>query len=215
MPPRREESCADDWPRASDVTRAVVCLIVYLLLVLASMYVPARGRDSVSNALRILCATKFHSLRHIGAAEADYHVDCVLRISTSTAIGPSGRLIGIRIVALRRLRLAYIQRDPLAHRVSWRASTPPRMPLRRLPRLASPTRVSAGVQAARQFDWGAVGPASGSFADWRTAFSNFAIAVVHGPASTDVMLRSNATPTNKTATAGRFMISRDVLIPFC
>jgi hypothetical protein len=62
-------------------------------------------------------------------------------------------------------------------------------------------------------DWGAVGPASGLFADWRTAFSNFAIAVVHGPASTDVMLRSNATPTNKAATAGRFMITRDVLIP--
>jgi hypothetical protein len=64
-------------------------------------------------------------------------------------------------------------------------------------------------------DCGAVGPASGSFAEWRTAFSNLAIAVVHGPASTDVTPRSNATPTNKTATAGRFMTKRDVLIPFC
>src|SRR5258706_13582109 len=31
---------------------------------------------------------------------------------------------------------ACTRRDPLAHRVSWRASTPPRMPLQRVPRLA-------------------------------------------------------------------------------
>jgi hypothetical protein len=35
MQTRSEESCADDWPWASDVTRAVVCLIVGLLVVLA------------------------------------------------------------------------------------------------------------------------------------------------------------------------------------
>jgi hypothetical protein len=41
MQTRYEESRADNWPWASDVTRAVICLIVCLLLVLASMYVPA------------------------------------------------------------------------------------------------------------------------------------------------------------------------------
>jgi hypothetical protein len=41
MQTRCEESCADGWPWASDVTTAVVCLIVGLLVVLASIYVPA------------------------------------------------------------------------------------------------------------------------------------------------------------------------------
>ena len=38
MQPRCEESCADGWPWASDVTKAVVCLIVGLLVVLASIH---------------------------------------------------------------------------------------------------------------------------------------------------------------------------------
>jgi hypothetical protein len=35
------ESRADGWPWAPDVTRALVCLMVGLLLVLASLGVPA------------------------------------------------------------------------------------------------------------------------------------------------------------------------------
>jgi len=41
MQTRCEESYADGWPWASDVTRGLVCLIVGLLVVLASIYVPA------------------------------------------------------------------------------------------------------------------------------------------------------------------------------
>jgi len=41
MQTRCEESRAHRWPWASDVTRALVCFIVGLLLVLASVNVPA------------------------------------------------------------------------------------------------------------------------------------------------------------------------------
>src|SRR5262245_46112887 len=41
MQTRRDESLAHGWPWAPDVTRALVCLMVGLLLVLASVGVPA------------------------------------------------------------------------------------------------------------------------------------------------------------------------------
>jgi hypothetical protein len=41
MQTRCEESRAHGWPWACDVTRALICLIVTLLLVLASINVPA------------------------------------------------------------------------------------------------------------------------------------------------------------------------------
>ena len=41
MQTRRDESLAHGWPWAPDVTRALVCLMVGLLLVLASLSVPA------------------------------------------------------------------------------------------------------------------------------------------------------------------------------
>ena len=41
MQTRLEESRAHSWPWASDITRALVCLIVGLLLVLAAVTVPA------------------------------------------------------------------------------------------------------------------------------------------------------------------------------
>jgi len=41
MQTRCDQSRAEDWPWASDVTRTLVCLIVGLLLLLASVSVPA------------------------------------------------------------------------------------------------------------------------------------------------------------------------------
>jgi hypothetical protein len=41
MQTRRDESLAHGWPWAPDVTRALICLMVGLLLVLASLSVPA------------------------------------------------------------------------------------------------------------------------------------------------------------------------------
>jgi hypothetical protein len=41
MQTRCDESRAQGWPWASDVTRALVCLMVGLLLLLASVNVPA------------------------------------------------------------------------------------------------------------------------------------------------------------------------------
>jgi hypothetical protein len=156
---------------------------------------------------------QFNAAASMGRLTVNVHVDCVLRISTGTAIGVSGLLIGTRIVALRRRRLVCIRRDPLAHRVSRRPSTPPRMPLRRVPQLASPTRLSAGAQAARQLIGAPSVPPPDYLRTRARPFRIFAIAAVHGLASTDVALRSNATPTNKTAAAGRFVTTRDVLIP--
>jgi hypothetical protein len=133
-------------------------------------------------------STKFHSLRHVGAAEADYHVDCVSRISTSTAIGagcslefelslcvgegsPASGAIPSRIESLgvrqRRLECRF-------GTFSWPAS---------------PTRVSAGARAARQLIATPSVPPPGHLRTGARPFSSG-----HGPASTDVMLRSNATP---------------------
>src|SRR5215831_3640904 len=41
-------------------------------------------------------------------------------------------------------------------------------------------------------DWGAIGPAPGLFADWRTACSNCAIWVPQGPACADATLKAKA-----------------------
>jgi len=54
-------------------------------------------------------------------------------------------------------------------------------------------------------DCGAIGPASGLLADWRTAFSNCAIAVVQGPACAETAHRTQAAPATTTVNR-RFML---------
>src|SRR5262249_44175957 len=54
-------------------------------------------------------------------------------------------------------------------------------------------------------DWGAIGPASGLLADWRTAFSNSAILLLHGPACADAAHRTKAAPATTTVNR-RFML---------
>jgi hypothetical protein len=73
MQTRSGESRAHSWPWAPDVTSALLCLIVGLLLVLASVIVPAqgpcpRGRGFDSEQLRFASMTH---LQRCGRLRAD------------------------------------------------------------------------------------------------------------------------------------------------
>src|SRR5262249_20429316 len=61
-------------------------------------------------------------------------------------------------------------------------------------------------------DWGAIGPASGLFADWRTAFSNCAILLLHGPASADAAHRTKAAPMSRATGDREFILHSHQLV---
>ena len=73
MQTRCEESRAQGWPWASDVTRALVCLIVGLLLVLASINVPAADDPEVVLQKK----TRAELLRHALARLSPEHGEVI------------------------------------------------------------------------------------------------------------------------------------------
>jgi len=121
------------------------------------------------------------------------------------AAAPQPPLVTDCTCAWRRSGPACTQCDRRVHRAAWRAPWPHRTMLARSSaRFTEPGVGWRSSCAAR--DCGAIGPASGLLADWRTAFSNCAIAVVQGPACAETAHRSQAAPAITTINR-RFMLS--------